>query len=561
MLEQVVSGQRDLSAIPGLILPPGQQDLAEGRLYVETGKPELPIDFSLSPWLENAEYLEALMARLRQEAPHRPIGIAWEIDRGCPYDCTFCDWGSNTGSKVRAFPLERLQAEADWIARNRIHVAFLTVANFGLMAQDEAVLEAIIVGKRQHGFPRVFIWNNAKNNVERVVRMNERAFAAGLVDYHILSVQSLDDEVLAAMRRADIGKQRLMEVLAHVKGTGIPCVAQFIFGGPADTPEKFLRSLTGLMELGVHDEYVAYPFDVLPNAPANDPDFRARWQVRTVTRKGAVNKRDPNMETSDYSTIIIGTSSYDERDFVTMYVHGRLIIALHNSGLTLLASRYFRRTRGVAFHDFYTAVLERMFRDSAAPWYGLYQSCMDHIAAFIAPDGEDRVESIEIRELPGFDYWVNVEEYLLFRFMTDIDAFYAALSDALAAAFGAHPLLDGLLSYNRAVMIDPGYDRRVGRRVALVHDWPGYFAEPDDAPAREPQAGAFEVHIDRQFSGSQFQYKLDWWERARTPDEAMQLWVQVVVGKHYQRVERAYFKSVDGLSTRQRLAPRLIAAE
>jgi putative methyltransferase len=561
ILEQLVEGRRDLESIPGLILPPRAEEKVVGKRLRDTGRPVLPSEFELSPWLENAPYLESLMAKLRAERPGRPVGIAWEIDRGCPYDCTFCDWGSNTNSKVRAFPLPRLQAEADWIARNRIHVAFLTVANFGLIAHDEQVLDSIIEGKKQHGFPRVFIWNNAKNNVARVVRMNERAFAAGLVDYHILSVQSLDQDVLAAMNRADIGKTRLLEVIEHVKGTGMPCVAQFIFGGPADTPEKFVRSLTGLMELGIHDEYVAYPFDILPNAPANTPEYREKWGIRTVTRKGAVNKRDPNLETTDYSTIIVGTNSYDEADFVKMYVHGRLIIAMHNSGLTMHASRYLRRSQGVPYYDFYATVIERMFQDPAAPWHWLYTKGMDHIAAFIAEDGVDRVESIEIEDLPGFDYWVNVEEYLLYKFMIDTEGFYAALNAVLADAFQP-PLLDSVLAYSRAVMIDPSYDPRQGRRVVLDHDWPEYFLQVDaESSSDGPAPVAVEANIKRRNSGSQFQYKLDWWERANSPTDAMHLWVQIIVGKHYQRVERAYFKGIDDISTRQRLAPRLIAAE
>ena len=31
-----------------------------------------------------------------------------ESNRGCPYGCTFCDWGSATLSKVRNFDLDRV---------------------------------------------------------------------------------------------------------------------------------------------------------------------------------------------------------------------------------------------------------------------------------------------------------------------------------------------------------------------------------------------------------------------------------------------------------------------
>jgi putative methyltransferase len=551
-LEQVVQGEIDLGTIPGLVRPASRQQRLFGTTYLTTSAPELPATFDHSPWLENAAYFEQLMARLRTEQPRRPVGIPWETDRGCPYTCSFCDWGSNTHSRVRALPLERLHEEALWIARNRIHVNFMTVANFGSAPRDEAILDYIIEAKALYGFPRVFIWNNAKNNVDRVVAMNEKAFQAGIIDYHILSVQSLDDEVLAAMGRNQIDKRQLLDVVRIVSDKHIPCVAQLIFGGPADTREKFVRSMTGLMEVGVHDEYIAYPFDVLPNAPANAPEYRERWGVRTVTRRGQVNRRDPKLDEYDQSTIIVGTHSHDEREFVDMYVWGRLIIALHNSGVTQHISRYLRRTHDVAFYDFYTTVIEELFVSPDGPWHGVYQRCHDHIAAFIGEGGEYRVESMPLEELPDFDYLFNVEEYLLCKLMLGLHAFYDDLQALVLARFGPLPLLSSLRGYQQGIIIDPGYDRRSGRTLTLRHDWPAYFAE-DATTAEEPDERRASILITRTHSGTQQQYALDWFEKtdAIAP---FQHWVQTVVGKHYQRSERAYFKDI-GKATRHHAAP------
>jgi putative methyltransferase len=546
LLEQLLAGDLDLLDIPGLILPPGPKEKVSGEKYIVGKPPELPRTLEGSPWLENRVFFESLMADLRQRFPGRPIGIPWEIDRGCPYACTFCDWGSNTASKVRARDMEFIIKETDWIAANKIHVNFITVANFGLLDSDEKVLDAIIAAKQAHGFPRVFIWNNAKNNVDRVVSMNERAFRAGIVDFHILSVQSLDEEVLDAMKRAPVGRKVVRQVVSRATQAGIPCVAQLIFGGPADTRKKFLGSLTSLMELGVHDEYVAYAFDVLPNAPAANPEYRKKWGIETVTRRGAVNRRNPNERSEDRSTIIVATNTYDKGEFVDMYVDGRLIMALHNGGVTQFLAHFLYRAGLSSYDRFYDIVQTNLFHAQNSDWHKIYQECHHHMAVFVSDNGEDCSESMIFPDIEELNYLFNVEEYFLAKLLLQLGKFYEDLLVLMQHEFGDSEYFVSLLDYQRAVMIDPSYDRRIGRRVALSHDWP-YFFSNQGGGLVYPTKRCFDLHIDRTHSGSQLQYSLDWLEKAKTPyasQETLRLWAQTVIGKHYQRVERAYFKGV-----------------
>ncbi|MEZ5142152.1 MAG: hypothetical protein R2726_06470 [Acidimicrobiales bacterium] len=76
-----------------------------------------------------------------------------ESNRGCPYGCTFCDWGSATMSRIRKFPLERVFAELEWAARHRVPELWCSDANFGILARDVEIAEHIARLHRQHGFP------------------------------------------------------------------------------------------------------------------------------------------------------------------------------------------------------------------------------------------------------------------------------------------------------------------------------------------------------------------------------------------------------------------------
>ncbi|TNE63506.1 MAG: radical SAM protein [Alphaproteobacteria bacterium] len=555
ILEQVVDGKVDLDAVPGLVLPPREGD-DDGK-HRMTEKPSLPQTFDEeSPWLKHAAFFENMIAELKAADPQRFIGIPWEIDRGCPYACVFCDWGSNTGSSIRNIPLERVKKEVQWISKNGIQVCFITVANFGIDKRDEEILDALIDAKHKYGYPNVFIWNNAKMNVDRVVSMNERAFRAGLVNNHVLSVQHLNDEVLKTMNRAPVSRHRLMSVINEIKETKIPCVAQLIFGAPNDSPERFLGSLTGLMEMGVHDEYVAYPFDVIPNSPAAQPSFQKQWQVETVTRIGAVNKRDPNLAVHDYSTIIVATNSYNRQDFVDMYVHGRLIIALHNNGFTQLVSRYLRRSKGIAYKDFYNLLIEKMFKPGDEYWNTVYDRCYSHIADFISDEGTDMVEALPIEDMPHFDYYVNVEEYFHFKFANGVREFYEALARVLMAEYGTWDELQSILKYAENMIVDPSYDRRIGRRVQTDYDWEHYFLDENEDRA-EPKSSKIDVMLRHQVSGSRSQFRLDWIESSNSEEDALENFTRRIVGKHYERVERGYFKSLYGSSSIDRFTKGL----
>ena len=91
-----------------------------------------------------------------------------ETNRGCPFKCSFCDWGT-LGSKVRLFPMERIKAEMDWIADHGIEYVYCADGNFGLFDRDEEIAEYIIELKKKTGFPTL-IPQRSKRKLKKSVR-------------------------------------------------------------------------------------------------------------------------------------------------------------------------------------------------------------------------------------------------------------------------------------------------------------------------------------------------------------------------------------------------------
>jgi radical SAM superfamily enzyme YgiQ (UPF0313 family) len=74
-------------------------------------------------------YLDGTFEELVARGEIGPIGVAvLETNRGCPFACTFCDWGQATQSKVNELPSERVTRELTWLAQRGVpFVRFATL--------------------------------------------------------------------------------------------------------------------------------------------------------------------------------------------------------------------------------------------------------------------------------------------------------------------------------------------------------------------------------------------------------------------------------------------------
>jgi hypothetical protein len=325
---------------------------------------------------------------------------------------------------------------------------------------------------------------------------------------------------------------------------------QLIFGAPEDTLERFRDTLAELMDAGIHDEFVCYPFMVLPNAPANDPEYREKWGIQTIERYGSVKRRrqsQPLADGSDRYVYIVETDSYDRDEYVDMYCLGRAVIALHNSGLTQFLSRFLRQARGLPYKELYGPILQALFDDPGTLLGEVYQRCHRHTTAFVAEGAEQAFEQMPVDELPSFDALVTVEEYMMFRWISQSRRLYTELRSALRPIVGDDALLDSLLSFQAAMMITPDYDRRVGRELVLHHDWPTFFSEDhlyeETVPEPERLDPPRRVHIHQQHAGSHMDRPLDWFESGPGDQEAARIrWLDSVIDTEYSRVQRTHFR-------------------
>lgn len=112
-------------------------------------------------------FLNGIFDQLIKDNPEEKwIGL-WETNRGCPFQCTFCDWGSATAGKVNKFEKERLFHELDWFVANKVEYIFVCDANFGSLKRDIEIAQYVADLRAKTGYPHGFSVQSTKNATER----------------------------------------------------------------------------------------------------------------------------------------------------------------------------------------------------------------------------------------------------------------------------------------------------------------------------------------------------------------------------------------------------------
>ncbi|HTL37126.1 MAG TPA: cobalamin-dependent protein, partial [Kofleriaceae bacterium] len=196
LLLQYLEETPDLRKVPGITFNEG------GREVTNEPSPKLPKEIDVpSPFLQG--YFDDCLDEARMKSGE--LNVLWETNRGCPYGCTFCDWGSATMNKLRQFPIERLRGEIEWFSKHRVDLLNLADANFGLIERDLELTRTLVAAKAATGYPAQFRTNFAKNSNERVFEISRLLHDAQMFTGTTLSMQSTSAPVLAAIKRQSIG--------------------------------------------------------------------------------------------------------------------------------------------------------------------------------------------------------------------------------------------------------------------------------------------------------------------------------------------------------------------
>ena len=291
-------------------------------------------DLALVP----SPFLEDVFAPLMQAMPDTVWRTVWETNRGCPFKCTFCDWGSAIAAKVHRFELDRVYAEAEWIAANRIEYLFIADANFGILPRDVEIAEAVVEAAKRHGWPKSVLVQQTKNATERAYLTMKTIANAGMAAEMNISIQTTTPEVLEAIKRQNISLESYAELQRRFVRDGIPTFVDMIVGLPAETVHTLKTSVSSVLERGQHHRVQFHNLTVLPNAEMGDFVYQEAYGLKTVSTR-IVNNHAPAdllddgiVETQE---LVIASASYTEEGWREMRTFAWLTLLYHLHHLLL----------------------------------------------------------------------------------------------------------------------------------------------------------------------------------------------------------------------------------
>jgi len=338
--------------VPGILINRNLQ-------IINTGQAQRMNDLSVLP----SPYLTGLFDNLLKNNPDVKWAATLETNRGCPYQCTFCDWGSLTLSKIKKFTLERVYADLEWVSKNQIDYLFIADANFGIFPErDRSIAEKFIELQKQYKAPNGFATSFAKNQNIEVVEIVE-LLAKNLLHASTglkISLQSFDDNTLEAIKRKNLKSNNIAEILKIGREKGVPIGTELIMGLPRETLESWKNNLWKLLDLGMHDDIDIYYCQVLENAELNQVQ-KEIYNIKTtkIYDYFSPSAHENTGDTAESIDVIVSTAHMSFDDIIEASVFNWNLFTWHVGGYSNLVTRFLNRYKNISYQEMYTKLFEQ----------------------------------------------------------------------------------------------------------------------------------------------------------------------------------------------------------
>jgi len=390
-------------------------------------------------------YLNGMFEQLMEANPQETWIVLWETNRGCPFSCTFCDWGSAVQSKLHPHDLQRLYSEVDWFALNHIEFVFCCDANFGILPRDIEIAKYVAEVKSKKGYPHALSVQNTKNATERAYETQKILADAGLNKGVDIALQSTDSITLESVKRANISIDTYEELQRRFTRDGIETYTDIILGLPGESYNSFADGVSRIIQNGQHNRIQFNNLSILPNAEMGDPEYQKKFGMKTV-ESNIINIHgslaDTDNEITETQQLVIATDSMQEEDWVKTRVFSWTAGLLHFDKVLQIPLILAHELCNISYRELFEVFCDGDFGDY--PAIHEMNTLFIQQAQFMQSGGPEYTQSEE-----WLGIWWPSDEYVLISLCVagKLGEFYADAERLLEKSLKAKGLSlpDGLL--------------------------------------------------------------------------------------------------------------------
>ena len=229
-------------------------------------------------------YLDGIFDSIIKSIGKRKIGITFETTRGCPFRCSFCDWGGLSRSLVSKLNLDSIMQTIDWIYQHadKIKIVDIIDANLGMAKRDLDVLQYFEkcqtdTGKRVKVTVNGFVKNGSPYLKDTILTLNR---ITGYSKNVMISFQTHSEDALKTIDRANIRNEKLYPLIKELQDEGLDIKSEMILGLPGETLSSYVKSLETDFNLGIMSMR-SYPLIFIVNTPMYATEYRTEHGLKT----------------------------------------------------------------------------------------------------------------------------------------------------------------------------------------------------------------------------------------------------------------------------------------
>ncbi len=339
------------------------------------------------------QYVDEYYLKIKFPAIHSKL----ETTRGCPYECTFCDWGGGVGSKVVLKNLQNVKDDIDELLDLNISSIYMCDANFGINGDRDVSIIQYIADKKKElkkdSFPNIQYAGFAKTNrhFEYLKKILSIEAENGLSYVYKISQQSFSEEILKNVKRTDLRANEHFELSEYLrKKYYYESTVELILGLPGMTLDIWYTEFDKPYEWNILIR--AYEWYLLPEAESFEKEYREKFGIQTA--KKWFNKEVFTIP----GEVVVGGSTFTRDDYKEMLKSYAWYLCFVQTGIYKKSIDQILKKKKIKFGEFlknFCTICYPRLKQASKESFDYYEK---HLSGFVAD---------EVNEISHIINWKN----------------------------------------------------------------------------------------------------------------------------------------------------------